>query len=960
MISTYLSYNLVARDMKAAMNLTAQQSQVSREAAYFKDNIGNIKSAEEFVDDYRLYSYAMKAHGLEEMTYAKAFMLKVLESDLSDSNSYANKLTDKRYREFAAAFQFSSNSVSVMSESQMDEAIGLYEGHFKSLDDEIAEDSAYYKAMLTSVGSVDAFLSNARLYDYMLDTYGFDADTVDKSYLRALLTSDTSDPASFYNTEIVANRDAASATIDGNNPILTAIATRQNVIGERDYIVQLQTAISDAQTRIADAQAAMSDPGADTAALQIEIDDQTATMHLRYADFVEMSLYAMQEDKAAMIAAGEGDSAAALALDDKIAAWTADFDARWAIVTSIQNIANLTATMNEPGADVAALHAEIDGERAAIVTSQDSLVATDADVSDAIAAKDAEIASYDGTLPPPGEETAALQAELYAAASKASSYIGATDKFVTLVEAYNFNPDGTVPAEGFQTEEQLAKTTERYIFSQERTTKTGALLNDQYFRDKINTFTTVDELMADARIVEILKDAFNLSTSLSVVSSTLANAMTTPSTDADLEDPNNYLVRFHSGRDYYDDLVALSRAFNFKEDGTLDEGVLPLDTSKLDMVSSRYFSGYDDQYEEDDALAIKRLKLDLTALSSSGSNIDDLFQSTGAYNFVLKAVGLDGEAVPQRIMRKVLTSDLQDPKSFVYSLKDDRYVQFAKLFNFDSEGNFAAPRVAQDEATIQDLAKDYIVQKSRFLEGDEAKRVKKEAEDEARYYTDAVSDLSNVGELLANRRVLDFAITAKGMNPRNFSDEMLKRAFSSDLDDPRSFANEYGDYRLAELVASFNFGPDGNVSRNGAGGVSTRSTVETMNMFLRQTIEEEQGFENEGVRLALYFERMAPTITSAYDILSDTALYAFFKTTFQMPSEISGMDVDKQAALVEKYLNLEDLADPEKLSKLVQRFTAMNDLQTNDSASLANVLFGNGSGGVSSETLLTLSQLRLR
>ena len=114
------------------------------------------------------------------------------------------------------------------------------------------------------------------------------------------------------------------------------------------------------------------------------------------------------------------------------------------------------------------------------------------------------------------------------------------------------------------------------------------------------------------------------------------------------------------------------------------------------------------------------------------------------------------------------------------------------------------------------------------------------------------------------------------------------------------------------------------------------------------------------MRLALYFERMAPTITSAYDILSDTALYAFFKTTFQMPSEISGMDVDKQAALVEKYLNLEDLADPEKLSKLVQRFTAMNDLQTNDSASLANVLFGNGSGGVSSETLLTLSQLRLR
>lgn len=36
----------------------------------------------------------MKACGLEDMTYAKAFMKKVLESDLSDSSSFANSLSD--------------------------------------------------------------------------------------------------------------------------------------------------------------------------------------------------------------------------------------------------------------------------------------------------------------------------------------------------------------------------------------------------------------------------------------------------------------------------------------------------------------------------------------------------------------------------------------------------------------------------------------------------------------------------------------------------------------------------------------------------------------------------------------------------------------------------------------------------------------------------------------------------
>src|SRR6187455_890473 len=102
MVSTFLSYNLINRDLRGNLERVSSSNQVAREEQYYKDNIGKVKTVEEFVDNYRLYSYAMKAHGLEDMTYAKAFMKKVLESDLSEANSFANKLTDKRYREFAA------------------------------------------------------------------------------------------------------------------------------------------------------------------------------------------------------------------------------------------------------------------------------------------------------------------------------------------------------------------------------------------------------------------------------------------------------------------------------------------------------------------------------------------------------------------------------------------------------------------------------------------------------------------------------------------------------------------------------------------------------------------------------------------------------------------------------------------------------------------------------------------
>ena len=78
MLSTYTSYNLIARDMLVSLDRTASETITAREAAYYRENIGKVTSVDAFLDDYRLYSYAMKAYGLEDMTYATAFMRKVL------------------------------------------------------------------------------------------------------------------------------------------------------------------------------------------------------------------------------------------------------------------------------------------------------------------------------------------------------------------------------------------------------------------------------------------------------------------------------------------------------------------------------------------------------------------------------------------------------------------------------------------------------------------------------------------------------------------------------------------------------------------------------------------------------------------------------------------------------------------------------------------------------------------
>ena len=83
------------------------------------------------------------------------------------------------------------------------------------------------------------------------------------------------------------------------------------------------------------------------------------------------------------------------------------------------------------------------------------------------------------------------------------------------------------------------------------------------------------------------------------------------------------------------------------------------------------------------------------------------------------------------------------------------------------------------------------------------------------------------------------------------------------------------------------------------------------------------------MRLALYFQRKAASITSAYDILADKALSEVFRTTYNLPDSVGAMAVDQQVKVVEKFLKLKDLADPVKLGKLLSRFSVMYDMKTN-------------------------------
>ena len=96
MASTIAGYQLISRNLVRSLEQIARKPDVSSDTSYYLAHIGEVKSADEFIKDYRLFSYAMKAYGLSDMTYAKAFLHKVLTEGISGSTTFANKLVDRQ------------------------------------------------------------------------------------------------------------------------------------------------------------------------------------------------------------------------------------------------------------------------------------------------------------------------------------------------------------------------------------------------------------------------------------------------------------------------------------------------------------------------------------------------------------------------------------------------------------------------------------------------------------------------------------------------------------------------------------------------------------------------------------------------------------------------------------------------------------------------------------------------
>ncbi|MEP2642253.1 DUF1217 domain-containing protein [Roseobacter sp.] len=171
-------YSLLQTTRAAQQELFEQNTLLVRETTQFAERIESVQTSDELIEDRTLLGVALGAFGLEEDLDNRAFIKQILDSDLDDSTSLANRLADTRYLAFAQTFNFAGSTGAQLPET-------------RTVDD--------LTLQLESLQTSDDLLSDPSLLRATLEKFDLGGNESNTYFLQQVLESDLSDENSFAN-----------------------------------------------------------------------------------------------------------------------------------------------------------------------------------------------------------------------------------------------------------------------------------------------------------------------------------------------------------------------------------------------------------------------------------------------------------------------------------------------------------------------------------------------------------------------------------------------------------------------------------------------------------------------------------------------------------------------------------------------------------------------------------------
>lgn len=331
------------------------------------------------------------------------------------------------------------------------------------------------------------------------------------------------------------------------------------------------------------------------------------------------------------------------------------------------------------------------------------------------------------------------------------------------------------------------------------------------------------------------------------------------------------------------------------------------------------------------------------------TGVGEILDSDTALSFTLSAFGLDRQTFQLDAVRKVVTDEIAaraagGAGSYISGLDGIGVTDSEASYRF---GQFFDALVASagDEG-MEAVIVNYRLEASRL--GD---TLTGRADDDVTAFYDGLEEIETAGDLASNWQVLSVALRAYDLGHLAGREEAIVAALKGDAR-ALSLTGARDRENFEAFKAVFAFESDG------APKVASlvRDVQETIDAYVRQTLEVDIGSEDNNVRLALNFQRQASSIASVYDILGDEALAAVVRTAFGIPEESATADLEAQGRLIESQVDIEDFQDPEKVEKLIRRFLLLADVGAGASSPLLSLFDGSAGGDDATYSLLEARQ----
>ena len=196
------------------------------------------------------------------------------------------------------------------------------------------------------------------------------------------------------------------------------------------------------------------------------------------------------------------------------------------------------------------------------------------------------------------------------------------------------------------------------------------------------------------------------------------------------------------------------------------------------------------------------------------------------------------------------------------------------------------------------------------------------------YYKANIGSVKTPADLVNNYKLFSYALNAFGLGDQVYAKALFQKVLQQGTDSTKDLAYTLNDPRILALAKTFNFAANGASTTS-----STAVQTDVVSKYVEQTLETNQGQSDEGVQLALYFQRTAPNITSVYNILADTKLLTVVQTALGISSLTSAENIDTQATLISNKLKVADFKDPKKLQTFIERFSVLYDANNSSATS---------------------------